>query len=157
MSNVVNIKKGKEGEPGEIEGKVINNSVLGTVTKNTDFGVIGNIIDISQITKEKIYNVSTRDKIEIGDASILCDIDGIAKEYDIKILNIDLENNFDNKSMIIEVTDEKLIEKTGGIVRGMSGCPVLQNGKIVGIVTNVLISDPKIGYAVFMDLVLNEM
>ena len=59
--------------------------------------------------------------------------------------------------MIIEVTDEKLIEKTGGIVRGMSGCPVLQNGKIVGIVTNVLISDPKIGYAVFMDLVLNEM
>lgn len=157
LSNVVNIKKGKEGEPGEIEGKVINNSVLGTVTKNTDFGVIGNIIDISQITKEKIYNVSTRDKIEIGDATILCDIDGIAKEYDIKILNIDLENNFDNKSMIIEVTDEKLIEKTGGIVRGMSGCPVLQNGKIVGIVTNVLISDPKIGYAVFMDLVLNEM
>ena len=157
LSNVVNIKKGKEGEPGEIEGKVINNSVLGTVTKNTDFGVIGNIIDISQITKEKIYNVSTRDKIEIGDASILCDIDGIVKEYDIKILNIDLENNFDNKSMIIEVTDEKLIEKTGGIVRGMSGCPVLQNGKIVGIVTNVLISDPKIGYAVFMDLVLNEM
>ena len=157
LSDVVNIKKGKEGEPGEIEGKVINNSVLGTVTKNTDFGVIGNIIDISQITKEKIYNVSTRDKIEIGDASILCDIDGIVKEYDIKILNIDLENNFDNKSMIIEVTDEKLIEKTGGIVRGMSGCPVLQNGKIVGIVTNVLISDPKIGYAVFMDLVLNEM
>lgn len=157
LSKIKSIKKGKAGEPGEIEGKVIDNSIIGLVTKNTEFGIIGNIIDESLVEQENIYKVSTRDKINIGDASILCDVDGNVKEYDIKILSVDIDNNFDNKSMIIEVVDKDLIKKTGGIVRGMSGCPVIQNGKVIGIITNVLISDPKVGYAVFIDLVLNEM
>lgn len=157
LSKIKSIKKGKAGDPGEIEGKVIDNSIIGLVTKNTEFGIIGNIIDESLVEQENIYKVSTRDKINIGDASILCDVDGNVKEYDIKILSVDIDNNFDNKSMIIEVVDKDLIKKTGGIVRGMSGCPVIQNGKVIGIITNVLISDPKVGYAVFIDLVLNEM
>lgn len=157
LSKIKSIKKGKAGDPGEIEGKVIDNSIIGLVTKNTEFGIIGNIIDESLVKQENIYKVSTRDKINIGDASILCDVDGNVKEYDIKILSVDIDNNFDNKSMIIEVVDKDLIKKTGGIVRGMSGCPVIQNGKVIGIITNVLISDPKVGYAVFIDLVLNEM
>ena len=157
LSKIKSIKKGKAGDPGEIEEKVIDNSIIGLVTKNTEFGIIGNIIDESLVEQENIYKVSTRDKINIGDASILCDVDGNVKEYDIKILSVDIDNNFDNKSMIIEVVDKDLIKKTGGIVRGMSGCPVIQNGKVIGIITNVLISDPKVGYAVFIDLVLNEM
>ena len=157
LSKIKSIKKGKAGDPGEIEGMVIDNSIIGLVTKNTEFGIIGNIIDESLVEQENIYKVSTRDKINIGDASILCDVDGNVKEYDIKILSVDIDNNFDNKSMIIEVVDKDLIKKTGGIVRGMSGCPVIQNGKVIGIITNVLISDPKVGYAVFIDLVLNEM
>ena len=157
LSKIKSIKKGKAGDPGEIEGKVIDNSIIGLVTKNTEFGIIGNIIDESLVEQENIYKVSTRDKINIGDASILCDVDGNVKEYDIKILSVDIDNNFDNKSMIIEVVDKDLIKKTGGIVRGMSGCPVIQNGKVIGIITNVLISDPKVGYAVFIDFVLNEM
>ena len=68
-----------------------------------------------------------------------------------------MDNNFDNRSMVIEVIDKELIDKTGGIIRGMSGSPIIQDGKIAGIVTNVFISNPKIGYGVFMDLVLNEM
>ena len=103
------------------------------------------------------YEILIRDKIKTGKATILCELDEGVKEYDIKIKKIYLDNNYDNKSMVIEVIDEELLNKTGGIIRGMSGSPILQDGKIVGIVTNVLISDPKIGYGVFMDLVLNEM
>ena len=89
---------------------------------------------------------------------MLCSLDGEnPKEYKIQIEKIYLNNDYDNKSMFIKVTDDELIEKTGGIIQGMSGSPVIQNGKFIGAITNVLINDPTKGYVVFGDLMIKEM
>ena len=82
---------------------------------------------------------------------------GVRKAYDIEIKKIYKNNNTDNKSMLIEVTDEELLEKTGGIIQGMSGSPIIQDGKFIGAVTHVLVNNPKQGYAVFADMMIKEM
>lgn len=102
--------------------------------------------------------VALREEIKEGKATILCSLDGQnPKEYEIEIEKIYLENNYDNKSMKIKVTDEDLINKTGGIIQGMSGSPIIQNGKFIGAVTHVLINNPKEGYAVFGDIMLKQI
>ena len=103
-------------------------------------------------------NVALRNEIKTGKATILCNLEGKqTKEYSISIDKIYYDNDSSNKSFIIRVTDKELIEKTGGIIRGLSGAPIIQNGKFVGAVTNVLVQDPKIGYGVFADLMIKEM
>ena len=88
----------------------------------------------------------------------MCSLDGKnAKKYNIKIEKIYPNNSYDNKSMLIRITDKELIEKTGGIIRGLSGSPILQNGKFIGAVTNVLVSNPEVGYAIFGDMMIKEM
>lgn len=102
--------------------------------------------------------VATRNEISLGKATLLCLLDNtVQKEFEIEIEKIFINNNEDNKSMLIKVKDEKLIEKTGGIIQGMSGCPIIQNGKFIGAVTNVLVNDPTQGYAVFGDIMIKEM
>lgn len=159
LADFAGIVKGVSGKPGEIKGSSNNNKIIGKVYKNTIFGIVGKIENISglNINKEDELKILSRNEIKEGKASILCEIDDGVQEYEIEIQKVYLNNNFDNKSMVIKITDEDLINKTGGIVRGMSGSPIIQDGKIAGIITNVLISDPKVGYGVFMDLVLNEM
>ena len=101
--------------------------------------------------------VATRDEIQLGKATILCSLDNkTVQEYEIEIKKIFKENNYDNKSMEIKVTDEKLLEKTGGIIQGMSGSPIIQNGKFIGAVTHVLVNNPEEGYAVFGDIMLKQ-
>lgn len=141
-------------------GTVENQKNIGTIYKNTELGVYGIIEDISlaKIDLSKYMEVALRDEIELGKASILCSIEGEeAQEYTIEIEKIYLNNDYDNKSMLIKVTDEELIKKTGGIIQGMSGSPVIQNGKFIGAVTNVLVNDPLQGYVVFGDLMIKEM
>lgn len=88
----------------------------------------------------------------------MCSLDGKnAKKYNIKIEKIYPNNSYDNKSMLIRITDKELIEKTGGIIRGLSGSPILQNGRFIGAVTNVLVSNPEVGYAIFGDMMIKEM
>ena len=159
FSDFVSITKGESGFPGEIKGSIVNKKEIGLIKKNTSFGIMGEISNINSLNLDLTneYEILSRNKIKEGNAEILCELDDGVKKYSVNIKKIFLDNNYDNKSMIIEVTDEELLNKTGGIIRGMSGSPILQDEKIVGIVTNVLISDPKIGYGVFMDLVLNEM
>ena len=89
---------------------------------------------------------------------MICELEqGKKQTYKIKIEKIYSSNNYDNKSMLIKITDEKLLEKTGGIIQGMSGSPIIQNGKFVGAITNVLVSDPTTGYAIFGDLMIKQM
>ena len=96
-------------------------------------------------------------EIQLGKATILCSLDNQkVEEYEIEIEKIYTENNYDNKSMQIKVIDERLIEKTGGIIQGMSGSPIIQNGKFVGAVTHVLVNNPQAGYAVFGDIMLKQ-
>ena len=103
--------------------------------------------------------VALRDEIKIGEAKIICSLDNSnkTKEYSIEIEKIYYDNDYNNKSMLIRVTDPELIDKTGGIIRGLSGAPIIQNGKFIGAVTNVLVSNPEIGYAIFGDLMVKEM
>ena len=101
--------------------------------------------------------VALRDEIKTGKAKIRCSLEnGKIEEYEIQIEKIFKENNYDNKSMLIKITDEKLLDKTGGIIQGMSGSPIIQNGKFVGAVTHVLVNNPTEGYAVFGDIMLKQ-
>lgn len=156
-TNVINIEKGVEGNPGQIKGTVVNGQTIGEIYSNTEFGIYGKITSKNKlnIIEENSLDVATRDEIEIGPAKIILTLeDGIRKEYDIEITKIYKNNNSDNKSMLIKVTDENLINLTGGIVQGMSGAPIVQNGKFCGAVTHVFINNPTEGYAVFGDLML---
>ncbi|MCI8273233.1 MAG: SpoIVB peptidase [Clostridia bacterium] len=156
---IVSVEKGEKEEPGKIQGTIKDNKIIGNIYKNTEYGIYGVIKDIDNlsINKDKRMKVASRHEIQLGEAKILCGIDDEIKEYKIEIQKIHLNNNYDNKSMLIKVTDEELINKTGGIVQGMSGSPIIQNGKFIGCVTHVFVNDPKIGYAVFGDIMISQL
>ena len=160
-SRVISIQKGETEKPGEIRGTILNQQTIGKVLNNSKFGIYGKLNNITSLnidTSKKI-KVALRDEIKTGDAKILCSVDNsnIAKEYTIEIEKIYYDNNYNNKSMLIKVTDNELLEKTGGIIRGLSGAPIIQNGKFIGAITNVLVSNPAVGYGIFADLMIKEM
>ena len=160
-SRIISVKKAEIDNPGEIKGTIVNQQTIGSVTKNTQFGVYGVLNNFSElnIDTSKKVKVALRDEIKEGDAKILCALDNsnITKEYDIKIEKIYKDNEYNNKSMLIRVTDKELLNKTGGIIRGLSGAPIIQNEKFVGAITNVLVSNPEIGYAIFADLMIKQI
>lgn len=158
-SNIISITKGEKGKPGEIKGSIEGQSKLGDISKNTNFGIFGKVTNRTKLEiTEKEIEVLTRNEISIGKAQIICELEeGKKKYYDIEIQKIYTANNKDNKSMLIKVTDKELLEKTGGIIQGMSGSPIIQNGKFVGAVTHVLVNDPTTGYAVFADMMIKQM
>lgn len=160
-SKVISIKKGEIENPGEIKGTILNQQNIGRVSKNTQFGIYGTLDNLTSlnIDTSKKMKVALRDEIKIGEAKIICSLDNSnkTKEYRIEIEKIYYDNDYNNKSMLIRVTDSELIDKTGGIIRGLSGAPIIQNGKFIGAVTNVLVSNPEIGYAIFGDLMVKEM
>lgn len=159
-SNIISITKGQKGKPGEIRGSIENGKTIGTVYNNTEFGIFGKLNNtaMNMIDNAKELQILPRTEVETGKAKIICTIENNKQEeYDIEIEKIYKNNNEDNKSMIIKVTDERLIEKTGGIIQGMSGSPIIQNGKFVGAVTHVMVNDPKVGYGVFADMMIKQM
>ena len=155
-SKIVSITKGEYGNTGEIRGSILKNKLLGNINKNTEFGIYG--VLKKQFDENSKVKVASRNEIQIGDAYILGTLDNNETEkYNIKIESIDKSNNINYRSMKIRITDKKLIEKTGGIICGMSGCPIIQNNKLIGVVTNVLVNNSEIGYGVFADLMIKEM
>ena len=158
-TNIVSITKGKKGSPGQIKGVIDGSKTLGDIQKNTPFGLYGKISEYNDITSgEDEIEVALRDEIQEGNAEIICELeDGKKEKYNIKIEKIFLGNSSDNKSMKIKIVDDKLIQKTGGIIQGMSGSPIIQNGKFVGAVTHVLVQSPTEGYAVFADMLIKQM
>ena len=122
-TRVLNITKGEKGNPGKIQGTIENQQTIGEISKNTGFGIYGKVDNISSldIDESKEMEVALRDEIKLGKAKILCNLDNKnVQEYEIEIKKIYKENNYNNKSMEIEITDERLINKTGGIIQGMS-------------------------------------
>lgn len=133
-SRILSILKGKKGSPGEIRGLISSGVKIGEISKNTSFGIFGKITQKSNlnITSEEAVDVAMRSEIKEGKAYVLCELEqGVVGQYEIEIQKIYSGNNYDNKSMLIKVTDEKLLEKTGGIVQGMSGSPIIQDGKFI--------------------------
>ena len=158
-TRILSITKGESGTPGKIQGTIENQENIGLISKNTRFGIYGTVDNLSglNIDTSKEMEVATRDEIKTGKATILCSLDnGIPQEYEIEIEKIFKNNNYDNKSMEIRVTDNRLLEKTGGIIQGMSGSPIIQNGKFVGAITHVLVDNPEEGYGVFADIMLKQ-
>ncbi len=159
-TKILNITKGESGNPGRIQGTIDNQENIGIISKNTRFGIYGKVDDTHNLNIDytKEMEVALRSEIQKGKATILCSLDNEkVKEYEIEIEKIYVNNNYDNKSMLIKITDQELLEKTGGIIQGMSGSPIIQNGKFVGAITNVLVNNPEEGYAVFGDIMLKQM
>ncbi len=157
-SVVGSVKKGKEGEPGALQGEFDTGHELGTVDENTGIGIFGTITDSSVYSGLETVPVAETDEIKTGEAEILTNIEGDKVERcKVEIVKLYPEDDEYGRGMMLKVTDKRLIEKTGGIVQGMSGSPVLQNGKLVGAVTHVLVNDPTCGYAVCIQKMLEAM
>lgn len=157
-SKILSIVKGEKGKPGEVQGSIDNGKVIGEVYKNTNFGIYGKLTDVSLIEGGKTLEVMPRDEVKLGKATIICTLDNNKREeYEIEIEKLYTSTNRNNKNMIIKVTDKRLLEKTGGIIQGMSGSPILQDGKFVGAVTHVMVNNPEKGYGIFADTMLKQM
>ena len=158
-TRVLSITKGEEGTPGKMQGTIINQKNIGKIYKNTNFGIYGVVDDLSTLNlqESREMEVALREEIQLGKATILSSLDNEnVEEYEIEIVKKYVNNDYDNKSVLIKITDDRLLEKTGGIIQGMSGSPIIQNNKFIGAITNVLVNDPKQGYAIFGDLMLKQ-
>ncbi|MDO4282599.1 MAG: SpoIVB peptidase [Clostridia bacterium] len=155
-TNIYSIKKGVAKAPGELKG-TITNDILGQIYGNTDKGIYGEMVDNIYMKGKGEIEIASKTDIKEGDASIFCTLDdNEVKEYSIKIEKV-LLTSTGNKNMTIKITDEKLLEKTGGIIQGMSGSPIVQDGKLIGAVTHVFLNDPTRGYGVFIENMIEDM
>lgn len=153
--DVTEIVKGKSGTPGELKGS-FSSLKKGSLYGNTGFGVYG-ILDSVPETVGKPISIAGRSEVTDGKATILCNVDGNGvDEYAVKLSKVDHRSD-GTKCFVIEITDKKLLELTGGIVQGMSGSPIIQNGKLVGAVTHVLVNDPSKGYGIFIENMISRM
>lgn len=158
QTKILDVIRGTKGEPGELQGYInmVATNEIGKISSNTEIGVFG------QMEENRIQDyagdympVGMKQDIKEGKAYIYANLEGSAKKYEIQIEKIDI-NSTDNKSMEIHVTDSRLLQLTGGIVQGMSGSPIVQDGKIIGAVTHVLVDDPTRGYGVFIETMLSQ-
>ncbi len=151
-SAVMAVRRGKAGEPGQLMGCSGTDEVLGRLQKNTAQGVFGKA---EQDFPGQKMETATWDQIKTGPATILSTVSGTqVREYSVEILKIYPNKNAAGRNLLIRVTDPALIEATGGIVQGMSGSPLVQDGKLIGAVTHVLVNDPTMGYGIFIENML---
>lgn len=150
------IKKGIAKIPGELKG-TLTNDTLGQIYTNSQNGIFGYIEDKDKFQNQEVIEISTKEEIETKEAYIYVTLDdNIKKKYKIEIEKVYL-NSTDNKNIAIRIVDDELISKTGGIVQGMSGAPIVQNGKLIGCITHVLLDDPLRGYGAFIENMIKDM
>lgn len=158
-TSIKDIQKGEYGIPGGMEGIIVYNNynMLGSIDKNTEAGIFGKIDRIDTLfTDQTPVEIASKEEIKEGSAVIQCAVEGKVKEYKVEIKKVDLKTKEINKGILLEITDEELLDVTGGIVQGMSGSPIIQDGKLVGAVTHVLVNDPTRGYGIFIENMLDE-
>lgn len=154
--SISGVKKGKSGYPGELVGGFVSSFSMGKLIDNTAVGLFGTLDDFTGENDELPLGLNS--EIKTGNAYIYTTISGTRpQKYEITIEKIDHSGNKDSRDMVIRVTDERLLKESGGIVQGMSGSPIIQDGKIVGAVTHVFINNPTKGYAVFADEMYDQM
>ena len=158
-TRIIAVRKGEKGNPGEMTGMIeySERNILGEITENSNQGIYGvcNEKMLEKITAEPM-KIALRQEVETGDAKILCTIGSETAYYDIQIREMYQDASHKNKEMVLEVTDPELIRKTGGIVQGMSGAPIIQNGRLVGTVTHVLVNEPTKGYGIFIESMIDH-
>ncbi len=157
-ADIVKVVKSEVNKPGEIRGMFsVSDAVFGSVLKNDEYGIYGAYQGNLNLDKEDLLPIATQNEIVQGPAEIITTLDDGKKAYDIEIEKVNRQNSKTDKGMLIRVTDPELLEKTGGIVQGMSGSPIIQNGKIIGAVTHVLTSDPTRGYGIFIEWMVEDL
>lgn len=160
LSDVTSINKGESGSPGEKKAKFSKtDEPIGSIQKNSDYGVYGKLAQNDFTNKQDIepIPVAPANEVKEGKAKIRTVVEGKkVEEFDVEIVSSVPSKNPETKGMVVQVTDEALLEQTGGIVQGMSGSPIIQNGKIVGAVTHVFLNDPTSGYGVHLEWMLEE-
>ena len=149
-ASIVNVDKGQKGVPGSLCG-IFTSKKMGEITKNTDCGVFGTAVGL---TGKKVP-IGRKEDIKCTKAELWCDIGNGVEHFDVEIVRV-MPSADSSKGMVIHITDDTLIEQTGGIVQGMSGSPILQNGRIVGAVTHVFVNDPTRGYGIFIENMLSK-
>lgn len=152
-ADILSIRKGTAGTPGELRG-VINyreENRIGTICGNSQYGIRGQLEPGKYTESMKKIPTGLKQEIQTGKAEIRCDIGDGIREYQCEILEIDSNARDTNKCFVLRITDDDLLSRTGGIVQGMSGSPVLQNGKLIGAITHVFVNDPTKGYGIFIE------
>lgn len=156
-TEIVGITRGSNGSPGELTGYIEydESNIIGEITENTSEGIFGYCKEQikAQVPFEE-FPIGLKQEIKKGPAQIICSIEGIPKYYDIEILEVHLNNDNINRGIVLRITDKELLSLTGGIIQGMSGSPIVQNGKIIGAVTHVLVQDAASGYGIFIENML---
>lgn len=156
-TKIIGITRGSTGSPGELTGFIEydDKNIMGSITDNTSKGIFG--ICTPETEESAVYKylpLGLKQEVKKGDAQIICSLGGDAEVYDVEIVDINLENDNINRGIVIKITDPELIAVTGGIVQGMSGSPIIQDGKLIGAVTHVLVQDPTKGYGIFIEEML---
>ena len=152
-ASIASVQKGKAGAPGQLKGALSSSSVLGTLSVNTAQGVFGTA---SQAVSGQAMEIADPDEVRTGAAVIRSTVSGSTpREYSVEILKIYPKDRSDCRNLLIRITDPALLETTGGIIQGMSGSPIIQDGKLVGAVTHVLVNDPTRGYGIFIENMLD--
>ena len=158
-TEIVGITRGSNGSPGELTGYIEYDSenIIGEITENTTEGIFG-ICDeeVGQESSFEPIPIALKQEIVLGSAQIICSVTGEPEFYDVEIVEVNLERDNINRGIVVQVVDEKLLTLTGGIIQGMSGSPIIQNGKLVGAVTHVLVQDPSKGYGIFIEEMLGH-
>nr|MDE5620074.1 SpoIVB peptidase [Ruminococcus sp.] len=152
---ITDAKKGSKGIPGELHGQFMYGGSFGILNRNNSCGVYGMLsesaVQALSVNCEQ-YKMGYRQDVKTGEAEILTTVSGdIPQKYKIEIEKIDYNSAESTKNMVIRITDKELLDRTGGIVQGMSGSPIIQDGKLIGAVTHVFVSDPTKGYAIFAE------
>ncbi len=158
-TEIVGITRGANGAPGELTGYIEYDSenVIGEITENTAAGIFG-ICD-EELMENSVYDpipIALKQEISLGPAQIICSVSGEPEFYDVEIVEVNLDQENVNRGIVIRVVDEKLLTLTGGIIQGMSGSPIIQNGKLAGAVTHVLVNDSTKGYGIFIEEMLTH-
>jgi len=160
QTEIIDIKKGQSGEPGELTGVIdySKKNVLGDIYQNTDCGIFGNcnLKLMKELSELERIPIGYKQQVEVGPAQIVCTISGERAYYDIEITELHYDAAVENKGLEIKVTDPKLLALTGGIVQGMSGAGIIQNNKIIGAVTHVLVRDSARGYGIFIEDMMKQ-
>lgn len=156
--NQIGIEKAENNKPGELKCVFLQGiNAKGEIEKNTSYGVFGEITEPNGVIDDNLTaEVGSRLIVKPGKAKIVSAVSGVREEYDIEIIKASYQPTSDDKSLVFRITDKRLLNLTGGIVQGMSGSPILQNGKIIGAITHVFVSDPTKGYGIYADWMIDE-
>lgn len=154
-SKIDSIKKAQPGIAGE-KRATLNQNVIGTVTNNSLTGLYGKVLK-NYVKNKTLIEVGHQDEVVLGKAKILTTIkDNIVETFDIEIIEKELQNSTDIKGIKIKIVDDELLQQTGGIIQGMSGSPIIQNGKLIGAVSHVTVDNPHVGYGMYIDWMIEE-